>query len=142
MDCLGLLKDMGVVVSQFVEQQSTSSTRVCWLSLPSNKPVATTTMWHHLMPKKLTINQWLKQLPEPIRSAALANRKKANKKIWKDKGYQTLGLALANAFSWNSSPEHHAFWNEVNCAIYKINPFPPLPTATTPSDSTGALAPK
>lgn len=61
----------------------------------------------------MTIEQWLQELPEPVRSQALAN-------MWWERAKDecdTLPNALHNAFLWFRSPERFDYWQSIYNAI-------------------------
>lgn len=70
-----------------------------------------------------TIEEWLKELPEPYRSAAIRNCEEEYKRDTSS----SLGQAITLAFNWHDSPEGDTFWGEV-CKdfIHNDHPLPPL----------------
>jgi len=61
-----------------------------------------------------TISAWLKKLPDPHRTQALANLKSRdkNKVIAKTK-VEKLSNAVQSAFIWNTTPEGHVYWENL-----------------------------
>lgn len=62
-----------------------------------------------------TNEQWLNELPEPVRSLALKNM------WWEDKDSQQpdQATALRQSFNWSRSPEGTAYWQGVYDIIKK-----------------------
>lgn len=74
--------------------------------------------------------EWLEELPEPIKTKALNNLKRQNKKSLSrklgDYPVDSLKSALKGAFRWSDSPEGLHFWIKVALGKYEeaINDTP------------------
>ena len=65
--------------------------------------------------KPTTILGWLKTLPEPERSRAIANYKKHYKNDWnKQRKSPTMQDSIYGAFIWIDSPEGEKYWVAVH----------------------------
>ena len=76
------------------------------------------------------ISEWLKELPEPYRGAALKNFELGG---WPNNEVENLHVALTCAFNWLESPEGFYFWDEVAFAAYSSDGHYP---ASSPSEPT------
>lgn len=57
-----------------------------------------------------TIQEWYEDLPEPIRSQAIANAAKEGKEA---NEAESLAQAIAMGFVWSDTPERYPYWEEV-----------------------------
>jgi len=57
----------------------------------------------------LTIREWLKTLPEPIRTQALTNLESEVENANRER--DSLASAIGGAFTWSESPEGHTYWS-------------------------------
>lgn len=79
--------------------------------------------------KEKTVEQWLKTLPEPYKSKALAYAKKQGmlrKFTTSDYG------AIFGGFTWAWTKEGEDFWYDVRAALRHKKPLPPFPIPNKP----------
>lgn len=62
--------------------------------------------------KKLTVREWLQQLPEPFRTQALDNTEIAPNPTMGDNEVDTLAHALSG-FIWHHTPQGLNYWCDV-----------------------------
>lgn len=77
--------------------------------------------------KEKTVEQWLKTLPEPYKSKALAYAKKEG--TLKDLA-QGKSHSIINGFDWSETKEGDDFWCNVSNALIDKTPLPPFPKST------------
>lgn len=70
-----------------------------------------------------TIKKWLETLPEPYRARALKNADVEDL----ENEFDSLGMALQEAFHWHRSPEGAPFWGQVLAWIEWQEHLPSLP---------------
>ena len=58
---------------------------------------------------KKTIKEWLEDLPDPIRSEALANLDNYEPYMG-DKTTEILSIAIGGAFCWSDTPQREQYW--------------------------------
>ena len=74
--------------------------------------------------KEKTVEQWLKTLPEPYKSKALAYAKKEeNLKHWTE----SIHDAIFEGFTWRNTKEYVKFWYDVHASLRDKKPLPPFP---------------